>query len=267
MWLNALYMGALIDIVNVPYDRGANIEGSRHAYLRLQSKLNFLHVDNVNFIDCENTKVRDVLGNGFLCCWDTLNTGNFPLLVGGDHTTAISSIFAANEYCNMNREMLGVLWFDAHADFNTIETSPSGNIHGVPVAVLCGHTLNELSYGNSLEPSQFGYYGVRDIDSLEFNRFQYYNMNILDSERDFKEWMSKFDKIHLSFDMDCLDPSIMSCVNTKVNDGLTMEKVREKLKMIKDSNKLMSMDLVEYNPLLGNDEDVVEDILKTLFEK
>ena len=267
MWFNALYLGALIDIVNVPYDRGANIEGSRHAYLKLQSKLNFLHVDNVNFIDCENTKVRDVLGNGFLCCWDTLNKGNFPLLVGGDHTTAISSIFAANEYCNTNREMLGVLWIDAHADFNTIETSPSGNIHGVPVAVLCGHTLNELSYGNSLEPSQFGYYGVRDIDSLEFNRFQYYNMNILDSERDFKEWMSKFDKIHLSFYMDCLDPSIMSCVNTKVNDGLTMEKVREKLKMIKDSNKLMSMDLVEYNPLLGNDEDVVEDILKTLFEK
>ena len=86
-------------------------------------------------------------------------------------------------------------------------------------------------------------------------------------QRDFKQWMSKFDKIHLSFDMDCLDPSIMSCVNTKVNDGLTMEKVREKLKMIKDSNKLISMDLVEYNPLLGNDEDVVEDILKTLFEK
>ena len=162
---------------------------------------------------------------------------------------------------------MGVLWFDAHADFNTIETSPSGNIHGVPVAVLCGHTLNELSYGNSLEPSQFGYYGVRDIDSLEFNRFQYYNMNILDSEKDFTKWMRKFDKIHLSFDMDCLDPSIMSCVNTKVNNGLTMEKVRDKLKMIKDSNKLMSMDLVEYNPLLGDNSDVVEDILKTLFKK
>lgn len=267
MWFYALYLGALIDIVSVPYDRGANIEGSKHAYLKLQSKFNFLHVDNVNFIDCENTKVRDVLGNGFLCCWDTLNKGNFPLLVGGDHTTAISSIFAANEYCNTNREILGVLWFDAHADFNTIETSPSGNIHGVPVAVLCGHTLNELSYGNSLDPSQFGYYGVRDIDSLEFNRFQYYNMNILDSEKDFTKWMRKFDKIHLSFDMDCLDPSIMSCVNTKVNNGLTMEKVRDKLKMIKDSNKLMSMDLVEYNPLLGDNSDVVEDILKTLFKK
>jgi arginase len=267
MWLNALYLGALIDIVNIPYDRGGNIEGSKHAYLKLQSKLNFLHVDNVNFIDCENIKVRDILGNCFLCCWDTLNKGNFPLLVGGDHTTAISSVYAANEYCITKREMLGVLWFDAHADFNTIETSPSGNIHGLPVAVLCGHTLNELSYGNNLETCQFGFYGIRDIDSLELNRFQYYNMNILDSERDFKEWISIFDKIHLSFDMNCLDPSIMDSVNTKVKNGLTMEKVREKLKMIKESNKLMSMDLVEYNPLLVDNSDVVEDILKTLFEK
>lgn len=267
MWLNILYYSALIDIINIPYDKGANIEGSKYAYLNLQSKFNFLNVDNVNFINCENTKIRTILGNGFLSCWDTHNKGNFPLLVGGDHTTAISSIFAANEYCNMNREILGVLWFDAHADFNTIETSPSGNIHGVPVAVLCGHTLNELSYGNSLEPDQFGYYGIRDIDSLELNRFQYYNMNILDSNKDFEEWMNKFDRIHLSFDMDCLDPSIMCCVNTKVNNGLTMNKVREKLKIIKNSNKLISMDLVEYNPMLGDDKDIVEDILKTLFEK
>lgn len=267
MWLNALYFGLLIDIINVPYDRGSNIEGSKYAYLNLQSKLNFLNVDNVNFIDSDNTKVRDLLGNSFLCCCNTLNKGKFPLLVGGDQTTVISSIFATNEYCIINNERLGVIWFGAHADFNTIETSLTGNINRVPVAVLCGHTLNELSYGNSLKPSQFGYYGLRSIDSLEFNRFQYYNMNILNSERDFAKWINKFDKIHLTFSMDCLDPSIMTCVSTKVNNGLTIEKVREKLKIIKDSNNLISMDLVEYNPLFGNDEDVVEDILKTLFIK
>ena len=69
MWLNILYYSALIDIINIPYDKGANIEGSKYAYLNLQSKFNFLNVDNVNFINCENTKIRTILGNGFLSCW------------------------------------------------------------------------------------------------------------------------------------------------------------------------------------------------------
>ena len=265
MWLNTLFISVLIDIVNIPYDKGANREGSKYAFLNLQKTMNSLNIDSISNINCADRKVRHILGDGYLSTWESLNKGKLSLLIGGDHTTAISSIYAANSFCNMNRESLGVLWFDAHADFNTIETSPSGNIHGVPVSVLCGHTLNDLSFGDSLLPSQFSYYGVRDIDSLEFKRFQYYNMKVLYSSKDFTEFIRKFDKIHLSFDLDCLDPSIMSCVNTKVKKGLTMEEVKEKLKIIKNSKKLISMDLVEYNPLLGNNEDVVEEIFKTIF--
>ena len=72
----------------------------------------------------------------------------------------------------MNDDILGVIWCDAHADFNTVETSPSGNLHGMPVSVLCGHTLPSLKFGKSIDTGRFAYYGLRDLDSKEFLRFQ-----------------------------------------------------------------------------------------------
>ncbi len=266
MWIYSLVIGIVINIVNIPFDRGANREGSKYAYLELQHHINFLNVDDVYYIDCENLKVPRMLETGFRLCRHVLNKNKFPLLIGGDHTTAVSSVFAANEYCHNKKLNLGVLWFDAHADFNTIETSPTGNIHGIPVAILCGHTLQELDFSYLLNTNQFAYYGLRDIDTLEFDRFQDYNMKILNSNKDFIDWIEKFDKIHISFDVDCLDPSIMSCVNTKVNNGLFLEDVKEKLSLVKESNKLLSMDLVEYNPLLGNNGDVIGKILKSILE-
>lgn len=257
-----------VDILNIPFDRGANKIGSKHAYNFLKDNINNidnLNINNVYHTECENEKVQNILHNGYLTSYNILNNNNFPLLIGGDHTTAISNIFASNDYCIEKNHSLGVLWFDAHADFNTIETSPSGNIHGVPVAILCGHTLRELQYGNILSPSQFIYYGIRDIDSLEFNRFRDYNMAVMNNLNDLTKFINKYDKIHLSFDLDCLDPSIMSCVNTKVKNGVDMKNMREKLDYIKYSNKLISMDLVEYNPLLGNNANIIEEILNSVF--
>lgn len=194
-----------------------------------------------------------------------MKDGRFPLTIGGDHTVAISSIFAVNEFCNLCNKSLGILWCDAHADFNTIITSPSKNIHGMPIAVLCGHTLPELQVSDQLFPSQFAYYGVRDIDGLEFMRLQEYNMCILENEKEIDEWLNSFDYIHVSFDIDCLDPSVTDCVNTPVDNGKTSDEMTSLFKKVKNSKKLCSVDLVEYNSGNNDNHTVIIDVLKSLF--
>ena len=250
-----------INIINIPFDRGANKEGSKHAFNILEPHLDFLKINEKFVIDSDKGHIREILGDGALKCWKTLNENKFPLLIGGDHTTAVSSIFSSNEYADMNKKTLGVLWFDAHADFNTIQSSPSGNIHGTPVAILCGHTLPILSYGKYLDPSQFAYYGIRDIDIEEQNRMDEYNMKVLKQENDLENWIKKFDAIHLSFDMDCLDASDFTGVNTPVKDGPSYKNIKTMLQCIKDSGKMISMDLVEYNPTQELYRDEYETIL------
>ena len=263
----------LINVVNMPFDKGANQGGSSKAYEALKDDLNYLKIsETYNIENCDNNHYRTIFGDGFLTCWNILNSNNFPLLIGGDHSCALSSIFASNDYCNMNKEKLGILWFDAHTDFNTMQTSPSGNIHGVPVSVLCGHTLHMLTFGQHLDPSQFLYYGIRDIDNLEFMRFQEYNMNSIDynSLIDFQlyeleKWMLKFDKIHLSFDMDCFDKKDFSGVNTPVSNGPKKHDIMYLIGAIKKSEKLLSMDLVEYNPTLNKNNSLIVELLNNIF--
>ena len=273
MFIYVLCYSMLLNVIDMPFDKGANKQGSSQAYKALKPDLKNLKINKIHNIEnCDNNHYRNILGDGFMACWDILNSNDFPLLIGGDHSCVISSIFAANEYCINNKETLGVLWFDAHTDFNTMETSPSGNIHGVPVSVLCGHTLPLLSFGQYLEPSQFLYYGIRDIDSLEFIRFQEFNMNSIDynSLIDFQlfklqKWMSNYDKIHLSFDMDCFDSKDFDCVNTPVSNGPKYEDIMTLIKYIKNSNKLMSMDLVEYNPTIKKNNTLINELLTNIF--
>ena len=113
-----------------------------------------------------------------------------------------------------------------------------------------------------LNPNQFLYYGLRDVDSLELFRLQEYNMKIAYNIEEIESWFNKFDKIHLSFDMDCLDPKYFKSVNTPVNDGIDMNHIKLLFANLKKSNKLLSMDLVEYNPNLGNQNNVIIDLLK-----
>lgn len=263
--------GLYVNIINFPYDNGANMKGSNKAFDTLKNDLEENRKININKIynlDANSNHIRLELGSAFNKCWKTLNSNSnyVPFLIGGDHTCAISSIYASNEYSLYNKETLGVLWIDAHADFNTMETSPSKNIHGMPVSILCGHTLPMLSFGNNLDPSQFLYYGLRSIDSLEFDRFQKYNMNILDSEKELEEWCKNYDKIHISFDLDALDPGIFSSVNTPVKNGLTIENIEYVFEYIKKKNKLQSFDLVEYNPDKGVNNKLIIDLLETLFD-
>ena len=264
LWVNNLVLALLVNTIKIPFDNGANIKGSEKAPDEIIKKLDFLNIDNEYDINVKQHMVS-VFSDAFLKSWHTLNSDKFALTIGGDHTISVSSVSAANEFAKSNSEILGVLWCDAHADFNTIHTSESKNLHGMPVAVLCGHTLPILANGPPLDTSQFGYFGLRDIDSLEFYRFQEYNMRIIDTDREIDDWINMFDKIHVSFDIDCLDPSVTKSVNTPVNNGKNIEEMKNLFTKVKKSGKLMSMDIVEYNPDKGKDIDVVVDIVKTLF--
>ena len=265
---------SFVNVLNVPYDHGANILGSSKAYEELRPELDKLKIEKTYNIKAKNRKLRDILSDGFFSAREILNKNNKPLLIGGDHTIAISNIASSNEFCKMNKYRFGVIWFDAHADFNTMETSPSKNIHGTPISILCGHTLPMLNMCfEPMDPFQFNYYGLRDCDSLEFFRIQENNMKILEHDCDLMNVLCLYDKIHVSFDMDCLDPLIFDKVNTKVNNGLQMRTVLNSLKIIKESNKLLSMDIVEYNPTItsskiSNDESnkIITSIIQNSFD-
>ena len=255
--------GLLINTINIPFDRGANAIGSNRAPKIIGDDLDFLNIVYNYTVDTDQSHVSNILGDGYIYVWNTLNRDILPLVIGGDHTVAVSSISASNDYCLMNKQNLGVLWLDAHADFNTIETSPSGNIHGVPVSILCGHTLPSLSFGNYLHCDQFAYYGLRDIDALEFERFQDNNMKILDTSIEISEWIEKYDKIYISLDLDVIDPSEFNCTNTPVPNGITVEKLHSVLEILKNSGKILGMDVVEYNPDKGEDTSIITDLIKS----
>jgi len=264
MWYNYFLFGLVVNTINIPFDNGANKLGSKNTPKILESYFNFLNIDKKININTNNF-IFNVLQDGYNEVFHTMREGRFPLTIGGDHTVAISSIFAINEFCNLCNKTLGILWVDAHADFNTMETSPSKNLHGMPISVLCGHTLPALKLSDILDPNQFAYYGVRDIDSLEFFRVQEYNMCILENANDITDWIDNFDYIHVSFDIDSLDPSITNCVNTPVQNGKTDEEIKNVFKLIKKSDKLCGLDVVEYNAANDSNHTIIVDIIKSLF--
>jgi arginase len=256
-----------INLIKFPFDRGANRVGSSLAPDFLETKLDFINFEKKIEIESLTRHVRTTLGDGYFKVWESLNQNKFPFILGGDHTIAVSSIFAVNEYCAMKNEKVGIIWSDAHGDFNTIQDSITKNLHGTPVAILCGDTLPLLQFGKYLEPEQFCYYGVRDLDIEEEYRMNYFDMKMVEenNEHEIQDFIDKFDKIHLSFDIDCIDSKLMKCVNTPVANGPSIENIKKVLKTIKNSNKLMSMDLVEYNPKKGDNSDVVVNLMKELF--
>ena len=264
MFLFIAYYGLIINRINIPFDKGANDIGSKDAPKTLKPYFNYLNIDK-DYIVNTNNFVTNILNEGYKFVEESFINDKFPLIIGGDHTVAVSSVSAANQYSRLNNKKLGVLWCDAHADFNTIESSPSKNLHGMPIAILCGHTLPNLQIVEELYPQQFAYFGLRDVDSIELIRLQEHNMVTLDCEKDIDEWIEYQDNIHLSFDIDCLDPSVTKCVNTPVENGKSLEEVITLFKKVKKSNKLISVDLVEYNDKKGNDHKTIAELMKYLF--
>lgn len=191
-----------------------------------------------------------------------MSEGRFPLVLGGDHSIAIGTIAGVLQH----KKNLGVIWFDAHGDINTEETSPSGNIHGMPVAVSLGYGHERLtSIGGKdakLQAKKLVFIGSRDLDTGERKVLKelgitVFTMHEIDRygmteviERAIKIAGDGTDGIHVSFDVDSMDPVYAEGTGTRVPGGLTYRESNLVLEMIALSGKLVSAEFVEVNPII-----------------
>ena len=272
-----------IDILGVPIDLGADRRGVdmgpsaiRYAHLRRRLEdLGYAVEDkgnievpiqetcevtdpNLKYIDCIIPMGRRVAG----AVATSVQAGHFPLVLGGDHSLSVGSIRGAAK-----RKKLGVIWIDAHADFNTAETTPSGNIHGMPLAALCGLGDTRLvslwdETPPVIDPRQVAVIGARDLDPGEKENLRsagvmVQGMEQVDRfgmvgalEKAIERVSRDADGIYLSFDMDALDPRHAPGVGTPVPGGLTFREAHLVSEVVAETGKLVGMEIVEVNPIL-----------------
>jgi arginase len=188
-----------------------------------------------------------------------------PLLLGGDHSLSVGSISAVARRCRETARPLRVLWLDAHADFNTRELSPSGSIHGMPVAALCGFGPRELVQADgvtpALDPQWVRQVGIRSVDPGEMRlvheqRLAVFDMRSIDemgvraAMQLALEDLEDDAHLHVSFDVDFLDPEIAPGVGTTVAGGMSYREAQLCMEMIADTGRLASLDIMELNPAL-----------------
>ncbi|MFO7783285.1 MAG: arginase [Thermodesulfobacteriota bacterium] len=199
---------------------------------------------------------------------ESLDKGRFPLAMGGDHTVSIGSVAGLSAHCRARGLRLGVLWIDAHADMNDEETTPSGNIHGMALAVSLGfgheQLTNLLGFSPKLEPQNVFLVGVRSIDPDERKIIRkagisVYTMTEIDRrgmaqviEEILRSLIESVDVIHVTFDVDSVDPSLAQGVGTPVPGGLTYREAHLIMETIAECGKLSSMDVAEINPTLDD---------------
>ncbi|MFK7801097.1 MAG: arginase [Anaerolineae bacterium] len=190
-----------------------------------------------------------------------VDQGFFALFLGGDHSISIGSVKAA---AHNSPETLGVIWIDAHADFNTPETSPSGNIHGMPVAVLTGdgaESLVSIGDGVTIPAENFVQIGIRDVDPTEAVRVNASGLNIFTMREIDTHGMAaiadqtltllkRCDRIHVSLDLDSLEPAEAPGVGTPVRGGLSYREAHLLAEILSECGKVRSLDVVEVNPIL-----------------
>ena len=221
----------------------------------------------------------------FAATLDTLTAGRLPLMMGGDHCLAIGSISAVAQHCRARGQRLKVLWFDAHADSNTPGTSPSGNLHGMPVACLLGHgpqALTQLSDATpAIRAEDITLIGIRSVDASEKHFVNEQHIDVFDmrtiDEMGMRAVMQSAladvdenTHLHVSFDMDFLDPGVAPGVGTPVRGGPTYRETQLCMEMLADCGALASVDLVELNPALDIRNQTAElavELLESLFGK
>lgn len=197
---------------------------------------------------------------------ESLNNEHFPLCLGGDHSMALGAIGGIAAHCVKAGKELGVIWIDAHADMNTDETTPSGNIHGMPLAAALGlghETLTGLNgITPKLRPENCVIIGARSIDDLEKQNIkqagvQVYTMNDVDKlgihriiSRVLKQFNQTVDHIHVSFDVDSVDPSVAPGVGTPVPGGLSYREAHLLMETIAECGCMSSLEITEVNPIL-----------------
>lgn len=272
-----------VGVLGVPMDlgqgrRGVDMGPSAVRYGRLQEVLEGLghHVYDygdikVPVVESLRHQPKEQGGMGYLeairaVCLDTIEAlhqmpaGVFPIVLGGDHSIAMGSVTGAGR-----GERIGVIWVDAHADFNTPQTSPSGNIHGMPLAHLCGlgdPRLVDLSRpGAKVRPEDVVLVGIRSLDAGEVKLLRergvtVFTMKEIDVQgipaiaEQVAAQFDGFARVHVSLDADVLDPEIAPGVGTPVSGGLTYREAHLLMELLADAQIVTSLDLVEVNPIL-----------------
>lgn len=294
-----------ISLIGVPTDIGAGARGAsmgpealRVAGLRPVLESHGLQVvDRGNLGGPPNPWLPPVDGHRHLTevvAWNTalhaavyaeLQQGRMPIVLGGDHCLAMGSISAVARHCRETGKRLRVLWLDAHADFNTAALTPSGNIHGMPVACLCGHGPAELTgiggHNPAISADVVRQIGIRSVDPGEKRLVHEAGLEVFDmryiDENGMRHTMEQalmgLDEnthLHVSFDVDFLDPEIAPGVGTTVPGGPTYREAQLCMEMIADTGRMASLDVVELNPALdvrNKTAQLAVDLIESLFGK
>jgi arginase len=214
-----------------------------------------------------------------------LTAERMPILLGGDHSLSVGSIAAVARRCREEGRQLRILWLDAHADFNTRELSPSGSLHGMPVACLCGHGPEELTTlggrQGAIEPQWVRQVGIRSVDPGERRFIRDQDLTVFDMRYIDEMGVRKAMEIaledlrpdthlHVSFDVDFLDPEIAPGVGTTVAGGMTYREAQLCMEMIADTGLMGSLDIMELNPALdvrNKTATLAVDLVESLFGK
>jgi len=225
-----------------------------------------------------NRAVMDAMGA-------ELRLGRMPILLGGDHCLAVGSLTAVAQHCRSTGKQLRVLWLDAHADFNTHDVTPSGNVHGMPVACVCGlgpDALTQLGGSKpAMNPDAIRQIGIRSVDPGEKQLIKQYGLDVYDMrhidevgmKRTMEAALEGVDDnthLHVSFDVDFLDPSIAPGVGTTIPGGPNYREAQLVMEMIADTGRMASLDIMELNPALdiGNGTaELAVDLVESLFGK
>ncbi len=225
-----------------------------------------------------NREVMRAVGN-------ELKVKRLPILLGGDHSLAIGSISAVANHCRDNGKQLRILWLDAHADFNTSQITPSGNLHGMPVSCLCGFGPSQLvelgGHTPAIDAACIRQIGIRSVDAGEKklvrdSALDIYDMRYIDEvgmKRAMEEALDGVNAdthIHVSFDVDFLDPDIAPGVGTTIPGGPNYREAQLVMEMIADTGRMGSLDIVELNPALDNKNGTAKlavDLIESLFGK
>jgi arginase len=269
-------LGAAIASFGLDVDDRGNISGPANPWLPAVN--GFRHFKEVI---AWNERLHEAM-------YAELRLGRLPIMLGGDHCLAIGSISAISRHCREQSKKLRVIWFDAHADFNTATMTPSGNIHGMPVACLCGQGPDELvSIGGfsharpALDPHDIRQVGIRSVDAGEKKLVHDMGIEVFDmryiDEMGMRHTMAQalmgLDEnthLHVSLDVDFLDPDIAPGVGTTVRGGPTYREAQLCMEMIADTGLLASLDIVELNPALdlrNKTAELAVDLVESLFGK
>jgi len=197
---------------------------------------------------------------------ETLARGSVPLVLGGDHSVAVGTASGVAEYFRRQQQSIGLIWLDAHADMNTPESSPSGNVHGMPLACVVGQGPPELTnlfgFQPKVAPGNVVIVGLRDVDQTEKAHVREFGVHAFTmreiDERGMRSVMEEAVRLasdgtagfHLSLDMDFVDPKDAPGVGTPVRGGVTYREAHLAMEMICDSRRMLSMEVVEVNPVI-----------------